>query len=248
MKKSNRSGVFWFLLLMVFSVLVRAYRLDFPTYHWDEIYDFNNAFYASFNHLALSSYVHGSFHAYLILIIWKVYLLLIGVLPNTNNLISNFFENPVPLLLLARGWVVIVSTGTVAAVFLLGKRLYNKRVGWLSAILLAGNFLHTAESHYARAHILAAFLTVLVIYFCRQIFDRGNQIDYTLAGISLGLAVASQYSVAFLILPILYAHYRCIYKSHLAKTPADYLLNRSILICLNVAAITLFFRNPIRNT
>src|SRR5690606_32486970 len=110
--------------------------------------------------------------------------------------------------------------------------------------VLAGTFLHIAESHYARTHVLASFFVILVLYFCKRILENGNQYDYLFAGIRLGLATASQYSVALTILPILYVHIMYVKNSAPDANIIQYLLNRILLLCINISAISFFIATP----
>lgn len=246
MKMSARKyGYIGFVMIMTAAFAARAYGLDFPQYHWDEILDFNNVFSASHNRLALLNYGHGSFHPYLILIVWKLYLLFIGAGTTTESLLSAFFEDSQPFLVLARGWMAVISTASVAMVFILGKRLYNTRVGWLSAILLSGTFLYAAESHYASSvHVLSTFFIILTLYFCHRILEKGDLQAYIFAGVSFGLATAAQYSMIIAFAPILYAHFKHIYNQ---DTTGKFLArqnNRLIIVSGSAAAVTFFCVTP----
>lgn len=244
MYRSARYKLLGFVTLISFSLLLRVYGLNFPGYHWDENIDFNNVFSASFNHFALLTYVHGSLHPYLILIAWKLYLLLNSIAPTTSNLIFGFFEDPKPFLILARGLMVLASNGSVVLSFLVGWKLYNQRVGWISAVFLAGTFLHAAESHYARSHVLAAFFVIVGLYFCSRIMESGGQLDYVFAGVSLGLATAAQYSLIISIVPICLAHIFYIKKSKAGKQLSDFLMDRAFLVCMVIAAVTFLAVTP----
>lgn len=206
MSRFARLDIWGFLVLVLIAALVRGYGLGFPNYHWDENLDFTNVFSASFNRLALLTYVHGSLHPYLMLAAWNFHLLIGGIEPSTGNLLHAFFTDPMPFTILARGLAVLASTGTVVLTFVLGRRLYNPRIGWFSSIFLAGTFLHVAESHYARTHVIATFFVVLALYYSSRILEGGAQKDYLLAGINLGLATALQYSMFITAVPVLYAH------------------------------------------
>lgn len=246
MKMSARNyGRAGFAVLMTAAFAARAYGLDFPQYHWDEILDFNNVFSASHNQLALLNYGHGSFHPYLILVVWKLYLAFTGAGITTGNLLSAFFEDPEPFLLLARGWMAVISTASVAMVFILGKRLYNTRVGWLSAILFSGTFLHVAESHYASSvHVLSTFFIILTLYYCHRILETGDRQAYILAGISFGLAAAAQYSMIIAFAPILYAHLNHIYNQDKTKKFRLLQNTRSILLSGSAAVVAFFCVTP----
>jgi|GEM_PF-2433646 len=192
--------------ILALGFFARAYGLDFPRYHWDENIDFGSVFYASFNYLQLQTYVHGSFSQYLILLIWDAWLLMAGVSPTTQNLLLAFFGNATPFLILARGLTVVVGTANGAAVYFLGRRLYNERVGLLAAFFLAGAFLSVSEAHYARGHTLAAFLVTLAVFFCARILADGRRRDYLLAGVCVGFATAAHFSALVGIAPIVAAY------------------------------------------
>jgi hypothetical protein len=243
MSRLTRRELWGVLAVTLAAILVRTYGLGFPNYHWDENIDFNNVFSASYNRLALLTYVHGSLHPYLILATWSFYFLFGGIELTTSNLIYTFFINPVPLTTIARGLAVSASTATIIMTFVLGKRLYNPRVGWLSSIFLAGTFLHAAESHYARTHTLAGFLVIFVLYFSSRIIKTGNQKDYLFAGISLGLAVAAQYSMFTAATPILYAHI-VRFISIKPKPPINLWTQRSLLASAGIAVIAFFCVTP----
>lgn len=230
--------------LVLITILLRAYGLGFPNYHWDENIDFNNVFSASYNRLALLTYVHGSLHPYLMLAVWNLRLLYGGIEPSTSNLLHAFFADPRSFTILARGLAVLASTVTVVLTLVLGRRLYNPRIGWLSSILLAGTFLHAAESHYARTHIITTLFVVSALYYSSRIMKDGNQKDYLLAGISLGLATAAQYSMFITAVPVLYAHIAHLNISRGIKNQTSLSSHRPLTTSAGIALITFFCATP----
>ena len=230
--------------ILVFGFLFRVYGIAFPLYHWDEKIAFDNVMYASAHHLALLIYEHGSFLQYLILLLWDIRLLLSGVAPNTRNLISLFYSNMTPFLVLARLISVFASTGTLYFTYLLGKQAYSKKVGLFASFFLAFNFLHSAHSHYARGHILSTFFAVLALYFSLYIFYEGDRKYYLLTGMSIALSTASQYSGILLLAVLLAAHFLRWRHSPARKSVSAFFLDRSFLLALNVAALTFFLVTP----
>ncbi|NOZ00102.1 MAG: phospholipid carrier-dependent glycosyltransferase [Chloroflexi bacterium] len=231
-------------LVVLLAFAGRAYGLNFPAYHWDEKIGFDNIFYASHNQLALMIYDHGSFLQYLILGSWYIYLMFTGAPLTTQGLLTSFFGDAAPFVLLARGLLVLAGTGTVVVVYALGRRAYSKKVGLLAAFLLALTFLHVAHSHYARGHILAAFFVTLAVYFCMDILQTGRRRSYVLAGLSIGLATGAQYSALLAVLPLLVAH---VLRERARRPDAGWLawsLDRSLLIAINVAALAFFAVTP----
>lgn len=244
MSRLTRPEIWGLLVLALAATFARAYGVDFPNYHWDENIDFNNVFSASYNHLALLTYVHGSLHPYLMLTVWNLYLLFGGIEPSTSNLLHAFFTDPTPFTILARGIAVLASTGTVVLTFVLGRRLYNPRIGWWSSIFLAGTFLHAAESHYARTHVIATLFVVSALYHSSRIMKDGNQKDYLLAGISLGLATAAQYSMFIAAVPVLYAHIAHLNTSGQIKNLTNLSVHRPLMTSAGIALITFSCATP----
>jgi mannosyltransferase len=60
-----------------------------------------------------------------------------------------------------RGLSAVVGIATIAAVFVLGKRLFGFRVGFVASCLLAVNAFHISWSQQARGYALVTFLLVL---------------------------------------------------------------------------------------
>lgn len=228
-----------FSLIIILALAMRVYGLDFPRYHWDENIGFGNVFYASFNGMRMNIYDHGSFYPYLMLVVWSIYMFLNGEMPTTYNLLATFIENAAPLVLLARGLIVLAGTANVVVVYWLGKRLYNAAIGLLAAFFLALTFLHASESHYARGHILAALFATLSVLFTASTLAKPHPGNYVLAGVSAGLATAAQYSSILVVLPILVAHFA-------KEWPPRWqmILNRSFLLGLTSAAAAFFLVTP----
>ena len=69
MGRKESKTIIWMILILLISLALRAYGLDFPKYHWDENNGFISVFYASYYHLVLPNYYHGSFFYYVILFV-----------------------------------------------------------------------------------------------------------------------------------------------------------------------------------
>ena len=242
-RKSNWVLVFLGIILAC-ALVVRVWGIDFPRYHWDEGTNFDSVFYASYNNLALPTYVHGTFFQYGLLGIWYTFLLVQGLVPDTVILLDTYFHNPIPFLVLARLWVAIMSTANVLVVYVLGKRLYGTAVGLLSALFLAFEFLHVSESHYARGHVVATFFATLAVYFSARILSDARMRNYVLAGICIGLGTAMQYSVLLTVIPLVVAHWAKLHAERRHAPWREWVLNRSLLMGLDTAAVAFFIVTP----
>lgn len=238
MRRFGRVPILLSVIILV-AAFARGYGLNFPTYHWDENFDFGNVFVASYYRLQLSTYVHGSLIQYLFLGAWSALALLKGMLPTTQNLLALYAQDPMPFVLAARGLLALAGTANVFLVYLLGRRLYNEKAGIIAAFLLALDFLHASESHYARGHVLATFLITIAVYFCARILQDRRTRDYVLAGVSIGLAASAQYSAILAMAPLIIAH--------LARTRGTWrsgIFRRELLIGMDSAGIAFFAAMP----
>ena len=105
-----------------------------------------------------------------------------------------------------RALTALADTGTVIALLALGTALYGRRVGLLAAGLLAVTVLHIQLSHFFTVDPFMVLFAVLSFLFMARVAQRGRLVDSTLAGVFLGLALASKASAAALVLPLLVAH------------------------------------------
>jgi uncharacterized membrane protein len=98
-----------------------------------------------------------------------------------------------------RGLSVVFALATLPALYLLGRRLFNPRVGLIAAALLAVNAYHIRYSQEARTYTLMIFLCVLSsLYFlkCLEKPSRGNRLAYILVSV---LAVYAHFFAGLLL-------------------------------------------------
>ncbi len=97
--------------------------------------------------------------------------------------------------LVGRALSGLFDLATVWLIFLIGRRLYDERVGLLGAAFLSLTVLDIQHSHFFVVDTFANFFVVLCVYFCLNIAERGRTRDYVWAGLALGMGVASKISV-----------------------------------------------------
>ncbi len=93
---------------------------------------------------------------------------------------------------------IIFGSLTVCTVYLLGERLYNSKVGLLSALTLA---FYSYHIFYSRAVMLEApviFFMLTSVYFFYRCYDEDKNKYAVLAGVFLGLALITKYIGLFL--------------------------------------------------
>ncbi|MDP2953945.1 MAG: phospholipid carrier-dependent glycosyltransferase, partial [Chloroflexota bacterium] len=108
--------------------------------------------------------------------------------------------------LLGRALSVLFDVGTVLLVFLLGSRFYGRRVGLLGAGLVALAILHIQLSHFYATDGLLTFFIVLTVLALLGATRKAGIGSAALAGLGLGLALATKISALPLLLPVALAY------------------------------------------
>ncbi len=83
---------------------------------------------------------------------------------------------------------------SIMLIFLIGERLYSRRVGLLAALFLSLSVLLIQHAHYFVVDPIANTFILAGLYFAVRVFDTGRLLDYVLFGAVLGMAVASKIS------------------------------------------------------
>jgi hypothetical protein len=111
---------------------------------------------------------------------------------------QRFASDPRPFYLIARLWTIALAVATIPALFALGLRAFNRRVGLIAATLWS---VLPGVIHYgriARTESAATFFGVTTLYFCVRAWQHPRRRWWILAGLGVGLAVSSRYSMAAL--------------------------------------------------
>ena len=138
------------------------------------------------------------------------------------------------------GRVVVALIGTVAVwlAFVAGRRLFDRRVGIVAALLMAVAFLPVFYSHVALNNVPAMTAALASLCGTAAILRRGATRDYVLAGAFVGVAAATKYLDGIVVFPMLTAIV-------LAPRGPDALpLHRGLAIALGSAAAAFALCNP----
>ena len=95
---------------------------------------------------------------------------------------------------------------TVAMIYVLGGRIYGRRVGLLASALVALAVIHIQLSHFFAVDTLLALITVVAAYFMYRVAKEGRLRDSILAGACIGLGLATKMSLAPIYAALLVAH------------------------------------------
>jgi Dolichyl-phosphate-mannose-protein mannosyltransferase len=114
-------------------------------------------------------------------------------------------QHPAEVYIVARATVAVLGTVAVWLVYVLGSRLFDRRVGLLAAALEAVAFLPVFYSHLALNDVPALVPLTAALIGAAGIMQRGRARDYLLAGAGLGFGAATKYTAGIVVLPLLAA-------------------------------------------
>ena len=100
----------------------------------------------------------------------------------------------------------IADTATVALVFLIGYRWFSPRIAALAALLTALAVIHIQLSHFFAVDGIMTMFIVAAVAFSIRVAHHGRKTDSALAGLMLGLALATKSAAAPAVLAIIVAH------------------------------------------
>ena len=80
--------------------------------------------------------------------------------------------------------------------YLLGARLYGRRQGLLAAALVSLAVIHIQLSHFLTFDIVLGFTTIAALYFMHRVAVGGRLRDSVIAGVIVGLGLATKVSMA----------------------------------------------------
>ena len=101
----------------------------------------------------------------------------------------------------------LADVGTVTLVYLLGASIWSRRSGLLAAAMVALAVLHIQLSHFFAVDTFLALFSTATVFFLVRVARRGRTVDSALAGLFLGLALATKISVAPMLAAYLVAHF-----------------------------------------
>lgn len=101
-----------------------------------------------------------------------------------------------PVWLVSRLLVALMGVATVAVVYRIGQRLFNRTAGLWAAALLATSFLHVSLSHFVRHWIPATFAFSLIVLAAVEVYRAPSRRWYLLAGLFAGLGFGVSYITA----------------------------------------------------
>lgn len=162
--------------------------------------------------------------------------------------LNNWSFNIMYITILGRLVSAFLGVGSIFLTFVLGKRLYNEKVGLLAAVFLSLSLYHVQSSGLATLDVPNSFFLILTIYLAFRMYNEPKTIFYFLTGVSLGILVGTKYFGGVVIISILVLHYYRTLKDRTGTMESFLnsrrLFSKNLIILLLSAAITFLFTTP----
>ncbi|OHD03429.1 MAG: hypothetical protein A2885_06925 [Sphingopyxis sp. RIFCSPHIGHO2_01_FULL_65_24] len=158
-----------------------------------------------------------------------------GRFADADALAAAVYADPGIVFLPARVMIVLCGVLCVWLTFRLGKRLGGARIGLVAAAILAVNAVHIEYSQIIRTDIQASVFMLLGALAAVGIAEQGRRRDYLLGGICAGLACATKWPAAAILVTAICAWaYRAPGERHWSR----------LAMVVAAAVITLFAVSP----
>ena len=206
--------------------LVKAWKM----WNWGVAgMEFNPHF---FNYPALTFYLHLALQGINYLV---------GHLLGIYASIDTFAASLSTIVIPARLMTSLFDIGTVITVYLLALEAANRRVALVAAALVAINPLLVAQAHYITVDTPLTFFVTLSLLFIFRVAREGDRRSYLLAGLCIGLATATKYTGAFLLVVLVAVHLQ---RSESFTKALRSLMSIPLLSSIALAASVFFLTNP----
>lgn len=124
----------------------------------------------------------------------------IGRFDGVDGFVAAVYADPAILFLPARGMIAACGVLCVLLTWRLGRRLSGPRVGLIAALFLAVNAVHVQYSQVIRTDVQAGVFMLLCLLAALEIQQTGRLRAYLLAGVAVGLGVATKWPAAAIAL------------------------------------------------
>ena len=113
--------------------------------------------------------------------------------PNGDNLTGEYAISRV-----GRSLVVLFDLGSIVMTFLIARRLFDRWVALLAALLSALTVMHIQQAHFYVDSPFSTFFVMLALYWAVRVAQGGRWYDYAALGGSIGLAMGNRATLVLL--------------------------------------------------
>jgi Dolichyl-phosphate-mannose-protein mannosyltransferase len=187
-------------LIMLAGLVLRVVHNDYGlpyVYYVDEGSHFTKRAVEVFRDANPGYFQNPSAYTYLLHLVYRVVSLPFG---GGEKVIGGYRNNADWVFELSRGLAAVLCLVGVAAVYFVGRELWNRRTGLVAAAILCFAFLPVAFSRIAVTDVGTLAPVALALLFSIRIHERGGWRWCAAAGAAAGLAIGFKYTAGLLLL------------------------------------------------
>ncbi len=134
--------------------------------------------------------------------------ILIYVLVFFRSIIELFTDvSAMDMRFVGRTLSALADVGSIAFVFLLGRRMFGRGVGLLAAAFTALAVIHIQNSHFYRPETFSVLFSLATFWAMLRMVEKRRLRDSALLGLMVGLALAPKVSLLPLVIPLALAYW-----------------------------------------
>ncbi len=138
--------------------------------------------------------------------IFFVVLWFLGVVASPQDFAAYFMKDLTPFWIIGRMTSVLMGTASVVLVYLLGKKLFDAKVGLLAALFFALNPIHIEFSHYICVDIPMIMMSIAALYMMAFVSSDGTLKYYIATSLCVALAMLNKFPAVVLVVPFFIVH------------------------------------------
>ncbi|MFC1621913.1 ArnT family glycosyltransferase [Patescibacteria group bacterium] len=203
------------LLIILFALFARYWGLkhSFPyIFHPDEATTVRTALGVRFDpnpahfdwpHL----YIYLNYYVYMIFARVRDVLTTLNIRPIISPIFPLMWNDDLVFYFITRVFTATLGALTAIPLYLTGKKVFNKKAGYLAALAIAITPYHSHHSHYTLTDVPMAFFCAWAVYFSVLVLFKKDLKNYLLAGLFVGFAASTKYNGALIALTVVLAHF-----------------------------------------
>src|SRR5258708_1556140 len=257
------------ILILIIAIIFRFIGIN-PGYHSnhaDEVNIYTTAITMfKAGNLEPFRYEYPPLPAYINLIAYRLFFIPLGIFQYDLINIGKVFDGVVPLkmtplayksflqlqifgdreinvLFWGRAITAVFGVMVVFVFYEIGKRMYDKEVGLITAFFIAINYREVFNSHFVLPDTYNAFFLGIAVLVTLRVWQKPSFKNYLLASIACGLSFATKYQF-FSFTPLLLVHVYRVIDTKGFKNRIKVLFDPAALIVPIIIAIVFMVLNP----
>ncbi|MBM4362389.1 MAG: glycosyltransferase family 39 protein [Deltaproteobacteria bacterium] len=198
------------VLVLALYLRIQGTSFGLPhLYYWDEPTVVNRAVRFGSGDLNPHFFAYPTLYMYVLALVSGLTFVagkVAGLYHGAMDFAVGYFTDPSAVYQSARVATALVGTAGVLLTYHAGKRFFGPAVGLLGALFLSVSVLHSTHSHVAITDVPHGVFVVAALLPLHAVLTRGGRRDYVLAGLLIGLGVATKYLAGLHLAGLVLAH------------------------------------------